>query len=104
MKKKLIGENLVQLTADEHAELRTLAALSEDDITARALSDADAQPTARAFWAEALVRLPNGVRLPRGMFDRDVLQWLAAVPRSETDAVISDINNAVRQLMLKGAA
>ncbi len=71
---KRSGRPLHPLTDD----WKTFKNLSEAEINARALADADALPTDRAFWKNAVIvqrtkKLPVTVRL-----DTDVLAWFRA--------------------------
>jgi len=62
---------LPDLTDDWEAFKR----LSDEEVEARARADPDAQPTAAAFWKNAVVSMPAPKQILSIRIDPDILRW-----------------------------
>ena len=73
--KNTLRYSLNNLPKDSQTDWERIKNMTESEIEAAAASDADAQATDEAFWANAEVVMPQPKRAISLRVDSDVLEW-----------------------------
>ena len=73
--KNTLRYSLNNLPKDSQTDWERVKDMTEPEIEAGAVSDADAEPTDAAFWANAEVVMPQSKRAISLRVDDDVLEW-----------------------------
>ena len=73
--KNTLRYSLDNLPKDSQTDWEHIKNMTESEIEEAAASDADAQPTDEAFWANAEVVIPQPKRAISLRVDSDVLEW-----------------------------
>ena len=77
--KNTVRYSLKNLPEDTQTNWKRVKNMTESEIEASAASDAGAQPTDAAFWADAEVVMPQPKRAISLRVDSDVLEWFKQI-------------------------
>ena len=78
--KNTVRYSLNNLPKDTQTDWKRVKNMTESEIEASAVSDAGAQPTDAAFWADSEVVMPQPKRAISLRVDSDVLEWFKQIP------------------------